>query len=254
MPLSVLLQIATRSIRNCLVQMTSLVCAEIQDMCAFDSNWCDRASTECSVCQRCDSYLPVPSAICRNRPVGGLQMMDTTPEHNFDRRSVKSGRCRWELSTPILLCRQAGRAFARSTCPVPVWQTLRLHARLGITSLADVATTSDAYSACDLPLLVDIELAGELLWVSSERFVAHQSRGGALHLEDQVAEKRCGHRPGKSLVSTEEMCDRISAAVHGRSRFLASHHGSYGAIAAESFQSAIDRTGIRSCGGGDDLR
>jgi methylisocitrate lyase len=71
---------------------------------------------------------------------------------------------------------------------------------------------------CDLPLLVDVDTG----FGSSAFNVARTTRSlikagaGAMHIEDQVGAKRCGHRPGKELVSTSEMCDRIKAAVDAR--------------------------------------
>ena len=89
---------------------------------------------------------------------------------------------------------------------------------LGITTLADVA--DDVQRICDatrLPLLVDIDTG----WGSAfniERSVKTIEKAGAaaVHIEDQVSQKRCGHRPNKSIVSKEEMVDRIKAASDSR--------------------------------------
>lgn len=86
---------------------------------------------------------------------------------------------------------------------------------LGMTSLEDVL--SDArriVGAVPLPLLVDIDTGWGHAF-SIARAVRELARVGvaAVHLEDQVAAKRCGHRPGKELVEAEEMCDRLRAAV-----------------------------------------
>jgi methylisocitrate lyase len=86
---------------------------------------------------------------------------------------------------------------------------------LGMTSLEDVL--SDArriVGAVPLPLLVDIDTGWGHAF-SIARAVRELARVGvaAVHLEDQVAAKRCGHRPGKELVEAEEMCDRVRAAV-----------------------------------------
>jgi methylisocitrate lyase len=89
---------------------------------------------------------------------------------------------------------------------------------LGITTLNDVLEDARRITgACDLPLLVDADTG----WggaFSIARTVRELTRAGAaaLHLEDQVAAKRCGHRPGKALVPPEEMSDRIKAAVDAR--------------------------------------
>ena len=89
---------------------------------------------------------------------------------------------------------------------------------LGMTTLNDVCTDIQRITAAtDLPLLVDADTGfGQAFNI--QRTVREMTRAGAagLHLEDQVAAKRCGHRPGKALVSTEEMVDRIKAAVDGR--------------------------------------
>jgi len=89
---------------------------------------------------------------------------------------------------------------------------------LGITSLNDVC--EDVRRICgatDLPLLVDADTGWGAAF-NIARTSADLIRSGAagMHLEDQVAAKRCGHRPGKALVSTAEMVDRIKAAVDGR--------------------------------------
>ena len=89
---------------------------------------------------------------------------------------------------------------------------------LGITSLNDVVEDAARITAaCPLPLLVDID-TGWGTELTIERSIRALERIGvaAIHIEDQVAAKRCGHRPGKQLVSTEIMCDRIKAAVDAR--------------------------------------
>ncbi len=90
---------------------------------------------------------------------------------------------------------------------------------LGITSLNDVCEdVRRITSASDLPLLVDADTGWGAAFNIS-RTIADLVRSGAAgcHLEDQVAAKRCGHRPGKALVTCDEMVDRIKAAVDGRS-------------------------------------
>ncbi|MCH8057472.1 MAG: methylisocitrate lyase [Proteobacteria bacterium] len=90
---------------------------------------------------------------------------------------------------------------------------------LGISSLADVLTDVNRIThACDLPLLVDADTGfGGAFNIA--RTVRSLTRAGAagMHIEDQVATKRCGHRPGKAIVSSAEMVDRIKAAVDARS-------------------------------------
>src|ERR1700739_422934 len=89
---------------------------------------------------------------------------------------------------------------------------------LGITTLNDVCEDVRRITgACPLPLLVDADTGfGSAFNIA--RTVRELTRAGAarLDLEDQVAAKRCGHRPGKALVPAEEMSDRIKAAVDAR--------------------------------------
>ena len=89
---------------------------------------------------------------------------------------------------------------------------------LGMTTLNDVLEEVRRMTgACGLPLLVDADTGwGETFMIG--RTVREMIRSGAagMHLEDQVAAKRCGHRPGKALVSVKEMVDRIKAAVDAR--------------------------------------
>jgi len=89
---------------------------------------------------------------------------------------------------------------------------------LAMTTLNDVCEdVRRICSATDLPLLVDIDTGwGSAFMIG--RAIREMTWSGAagVHLEDQVAVKRCGHRPGKALVATVEMCDRLKAAVDGR--------------------------------------
>ncbi len=86
---------------------------------------------------------------------------------------------------------------------------------LGLTSLDDVVTEARRITAAvPLPLLVDIDTGwGHAFTIA--RAIRELARAGvaAVHIEDQVAAKRCGHRPGKEIVAAEEMCDRLKAAV-----------------------------------------
>jgi methylisocitrate lyase len=89
---------------------------------------------------------------------------------------------------------------------------------LGMTSLDDVLVDARRItSRVDLPLLVDIDTGWGHAFTLA-RAIRELARAGvaAVHLEDQVAAKRCGHRPGKELVSTAEMCDRVRAAADAR--------------------------------------
>ncbi len=114
---------------------------------------------------------------------------------------------------------------------------------LGITSLNDVCEdVRRITSASDLPLLVDADTGWGAAFNIS-RTIADLIRSGAAacHLEDQVAAKRCGHRPGKALVSTDEMVDRIKAAVDGRTDAQFVIMARTDAHAVEGQQAAIDR-------------
>jgi methylisocitrate lyase len=89
---------------------------------------------------------------------------------------------------------------------------------LGITSLNDVCEDVRRITGiCELPLLVDADTGwGAAFGIARTTRDLIRSGAAGMHLEDQVAAKRCGHRPGKALVSTTEMADRIKAAVDAR--------------------------------------
>src|ERR1700730_3386005 len=90
---------------------------------------------------------------------------------------------------------------------------------LGISSLDDVLTDIRRITdVCDLPLLVDVDTGFGASAFNVGRTTKSLIKFGAaaMHIEDQVGAKRCGHRPGKELVSKEEMVDRIKAAVDAR--------------------------------------
>jgi len=114
---------------------------------------------------------------------------------------------------------------------------------LGLTTLNDVCEDVRRITAAtDLPLLVDADTGwGQAFMIS--RTMSELIRAGAAgcHLEDQVQAKRCGHRPGKALVSSEEMVDRIRAAVDGRSDDDFVIMARTDAHAVEGQQAALDR-------------
>ncbi|MBK1895605.1 methylisocitrate lyase [Chryseobacterium paridis] len=90
---------------------------------------------------------------------------------------------------------------------------------LGITTLEDVLIDIQRITnVCDLPLLVDVDTGFGPSAFNVARTVKSLIKAGAaaLHIEDQVGAKRCGHRPGKEVVSKEEMVDRLKAAVDAR--------------------------------------
>ncbi|UKB85785.1 methylisocitrate lyase [Chryseobacterium sp. MEBOG06] len=91
---------------------------------------------------------------------------------------------------------------------------------LGITTLEDVLIDVQRITnVCDLPLMVDVDTGFGPSAFNVARTVKSLIKAGAaaLHIEDQVGAKRCGHRPGKEVVSKEEMVDRLKAAADARS-------------------------------------
>ena len=114
---------------------------------------------------------------------------------------------------------------------------------LGISSLDDVLTDVDRIThACSLPLLVDADTGfGGAFNIA--RTVRSLTRAGAagMHIEDQVAAKRCGHRPGKAIVSKSEMVDRVKAAVDARSDEHFVIMARTDALAVEGMERAIER-------------
>ena len=124
---------------------------------------------------------------------------------------------------------------------------------LGMTSLNEVCEdVRRITSACSLPLLVDADTG----WGSAfniARTCAELVRAGAagMHLEDQVAAKRCGHRPGKALVEPAEMVDRIKAAVDGRTDRQFVIMARTDAHAVEGQQAALERAAAYVHAGAD---
>jgi methylisocitrate lyase len=114
---------------------------------------------------------------------------------------------------------------------------------LGITSLNDVCEDVRRISgATDVPLLVDADTGwGAAFNIARTTTDLIKSGAAGMHLEDQVAAKRCGHRPGKALVSSEEMADRIKAAVDGRTDDSFVIMARTDAHAVEGQQAAVDR-------------
>lgn len=114
---------------------------------------------------------------------------------------------------------------------------------LAITTLNDILTDVDRItSATPLPLMVDIDTGfGGMFNIARTVKSLIKQGAGALHMEDQVAIKRCGHRPGKAVVSKSEMVDRIKAAVDARTDpdfFIIARTD---ALAVEGIESAIER-------------
>ena len=115
---------------------------------------------------------------------------------------------------------------------------------LGISTLDDVLTDVRRITdVCDVPLLVDVDTG----FGPSAFNIARTTKSlikmgaGAMHIEDQVGAKRCGHRPGKAIVTQDEMTDRVKAAVDARGSDPFVIMARTDALAVEGLQSAIDR-------------
>jgi methylisocitrate lyase len=124
---------------------------------------------------------------------------------------------------------------------------------LGISTMEDVLTDATRITeVCSLPLMVDIDTG----WGGAfniARTVKSFTRAGvaAVHMEDQVSAKRCGHRPGKEVVPVEEMVDRIKAAVDAKtdSEFVIMARSD--ALASEGMSAMLDRVGAYVEAGAD---
>jgi methylisocitrate lyase len=115
---------------------------------------------------------------------------------------------------------------------------------LGITTLEDVLVDVRRITAvCDLPLLVDIDTGFGPSAFNIQRTIKSLVDAGAaaVHMEDQISAKRCGHRPNKEVVSTTEMVDRIKAAVMARGSDSLYLIARTDAVAIEGLDSAIAR-------------
>ena len=114
---------------------------------------------------------------------------------------------------------------------------------LGITSLNDVIADVERISnASSAPLLVDIDTGwGGAFNIARTIRAMEKAGAAAVHLEDQVAQKRCGHRPNKAIVSQAEMVDRIKAAVDARQDDDFVIMARTDALAVEGMDSAIER-------------
>jgi methylisocitrate lyase len=115
---------------------------------------------------------------------------------------------------------------------------------LGISNLDDVLTDVRRITdVCTLPLLVDVDTGFGAGAFNIARTVKSLIKFGAaaMHIEDQVGAKRCGHRPGKELVTREEMADRIKAAVDARTDAAFVVMARTDALAVEGLERAIER-------------
>ncbi len=127
---------------------------------------------------------------------------------------------------------------------------------LGITGLEDVLTDIRRITdVCDLPLLVDVDTGFGASAFNIARTVRSviKAGAGALHIEDQIGAKRCGHRPNKALVSKGEMADRIKAAVDARTDPDFTIMARTDSLAVEGLGAAIDRAGSFIEAGADAL-
>jgi methylisocitrate lyase len=127
---------------------------------------------------------------------------------------------------------------------------------LGITGLEDVLVDVRRITdVCDTPLLVDIDTGFGASAFNIARSVRSINKAGAaaIHIEDQVGAKRCGHRPNKELVSKAEMVDRIKAAVDARIDDSFVIMARTDALAVEGLDSALDRANAYIEAGADAL-
>ncbi|TMH94177.1 MAG: methylisocitrate lyase [Betaproteobacteria bacterium] len=115
---------------------------------------------------------------------------------------------------------------------------------LGISNLDDVLTDIRRITdVCDLPLLADVDTGFGVSAFNVARTTRSLIKAGAaaMHIEDQAGAKRCGHRPGKELVSGEEMADRVKAAVDARTDPAFVIMARTDALANEGLDAAISR-------------
>lgn len=132
----------------------------------------------------------------------------------------------------------SGGGVAASSCAVP---------DLGITTLEDVLVDVRRITdAVDLPVLVDVDTGfGGAFNIARTVRAVEKAGAAALHLEDQVQQKRCGHRPNKAVVSKQEMVDRVKAAVDARTDAAFVVMARTDALAAEGLDAAVERA--RAC-------
>ncbi len=126
---------------------------------------------------------------------------------------------------------------------------------LGMTSLNDViADVQRITAASNLPLLVDIDTGwGGAFNIAKTIRDMENAGAAAVHIEDQVSQKRCGHRPNKEIVGTDEMADRIKAAVDARSDQEFFIMARTDAFAQEGLTAAIERAKAYVAAGADGI-
>ncbi len=132
----------------------------------------------------------------------------------------------------------SGGGVAAGSCGIP---------DLGITSLEDVLTDVRRITdVTELPLLVDIDTGwGGAFNIARSVRAMVKAGAAAVHIEDQVQQKRCGHRPNKAIVPQQEMVDRIKAAVDARTDDQFVIMARTDALAVEGLEPAIERA--RAC-------
>lgn len=128
----------------------------------------------------------------------------------------------------------SGGGVAAGSCGIP---------DLGITSLEDVLTDLRRITdVTSLPVLVDIDTGwGGAFNIARAIRSMIKCGAGAIHIEDQVGQKRCGHRPGKAIVPQDEMVDRIKAAVDARTDPEFVIMARTDALAVEGLDAALER-------------
>ncbi|HMN59964.1 MAG TPA: methylisocitrate lyase [Anaerolinea sp.] len=126
---------------------------------------------------------------------------------------------------------------------------------LGISTLEDVLIDARRITdVTELPLLVDVDTGfGSAFNIARTVRSLIKTGAAALHIEDQVQAKRCGHRPGKALVSQDEMVDRIKACVDARSDPAFAVMARTDALAVEGLPSALERAAAYAAAGADML-
>jgi methylisocitrate lyase len=114
---------------------------------------------------------------------------------------------------------------------------------LGISTMEDVLTDANRITnACSIPLMIDIDTGwGGAFNIARTIKSCIQAGVAAVHIEDQVGQKRCGHRPGKEVVTKEEMVDRVKAAVDAKTDSSFVIMARTDAAAVEGIDSAIER-------------
>ena len=130
----------------------------------------------------------------------------------------------------------SGGGVAAGSCGIP---------DLGITTMEDVLTDLRRITdVTELPVLVDIDTGwGGAFNIARTIRAMTRSGAAAVHIEDQVQQKRCGHRPNKAIVAQSEMVDRIKAAADAKTDPDFVIMARTDALAVEGLQSAIDRAG-----------